>query len=428
MSDTFFVMNLKYNDLHKKVSDTFFGIGRAFGSPNYRLWFGGQFVSLVGLWMSHVAMGWLVYRLTGSRLLLGVVAFAGQIPSFVLSPVAGVLLDRWNLRRVLLITQTLAALQAATLATITLAGVVEVWHVLALAAALGIVNAFDMPARHAFVVHMVECRDDLPNAIGLNSSLFNSARLIGPAIGGWLVAATNEGVCFLLNSVSFAAVIAALAAMRVTPTVNPEPRHILHELSEGLRYVWNNRQIRYVLLMIAVVSVAGVSYSVLLPALARDILHGGPQTLGWLMTATGVGAVAGGLLLAARRSTVTLRRWFGLAIAGLGVGLAGLAMARDLWLALVILPGVGFAATGVIAAGNTLLQTEADDEKRGRVMAFFSMAFQGMMPLGSLLAGAAAETRLGLTGTVTAGGLCCLAAAMAFGLVWRKNGTIVRAD
>lgn len=391
------------------------GMWRALGSRNYRLWFGGQFVSLVGLWMAHVAMGWMVYRLTGSKLLLGTVAFAGQIPAFFLGPLAGVLIDRWDLRRTLIVTQALAAVQAAALAAVVITGVVEVWQVIALATALGVVNALDMPARHAFVVQMVERREDLPNAIALNSSLFNASRLIGPAVGGALVAAVGEGVCFALNAVSFTAVIAALAAMRVRPVEQKgERKHILHELAEGLRYVAGNRKIRSILAMIAVVSVAGIPYAVLMPVFARDILHGGPRTLGLLTTAVGVGALAGGLALASRTSTARLYGWFGMAAGALGAGLAFLSMARELWVALAILPAIGFSATGVVASGNTLLQSETDDARRGRVMACFSMAFQGMMPMGSLLAGAAAETRLGAPGTVMAGGLCCLAAAVVY--------------
>ncbi len=392
------------------------GMWRALGSRNYRLWFGGQFVSLIGLWMSNVAMGWLVYRLTGSKLLLGTVAFAGQIPAFFLGPLAGVMIDRWNLQRMLIVTQTLAAIQAAALAIVVITGVIEVWQVIALAGALGVVNAFDMPARHAFVPQMVERREDLANAIALNSSLFNASRLIGPAVGGVLVAMAGEGLCFALNAVSFTAAIGALAAMRVRPVGRKgERKHILHELAEGLGYVAGNRKIRSILAMIAVVSVAGIPYGVLMPVFARDILHGGPRTLGLLTTAVGLGALAGGLALASRTSTARLYGWFGRAAGAMGIGLVLLSTVQQLWLALAILPAIGFSATGVVASGNTLLQSETDDARRGRVMAFFSMAFQGMMPVGSLLAGAAAETRLGAPGTVMAGGLCCVAAAIYWG-------------
>jgi len=398
------------------------GMWRALGSRNYRLWFGGQFVSLVGLWMAHVAMGWLVYRMTGSKLLLGTVAFAGQIPAFFLGPVAGVMIDRWDLRRTLILTQGLAAVQAAALAAVVISGVVEVWQVIALAAALGVINAFDMPARHAFVVQMVERREDLPNAIALNSSLFNASRLVGPAIAGVLVATAGEGICFALNAVSFAAVIVALWMMRVRPTARRgEHGRILPELAEGVRFVWRRRQIRTILGMIAVVSLIGIPYGVLMPVFARDILHGGPRTLGLLTTATGVGALAGGLMLAARRSTATLHRGFGVAAGALGVGLVGLSMARELWMTLAVLPVIGFAAVSVVAAGNTLMQTEAEDENRGRVMALFSMAFQGIMPLGSLLAGAAAQTRLGAPGTVAVGGACCIVASIVFLALRQKH-------
>ena len=390
------------------------GIFRALRSRNYQLYFSGQLVSLVGTWMAQIAMSWLVYRLTGSKLLLGVVAFTTMIPSFVLGPITGVMVDRWNLRRTIITTQTCAMLQAGALAALTLTGVINTTHILILAAVLGIINAVDMPARQSFVVQMIERREDLGNAIALNSSMFNAARLLGPATGGILIAAVGEGYCFLINSLSFVAVIAALLAMRMEPKPRPPAKPVWPELVEGFRYVRGSVPIRSVLIMMSLVSIAGVPYMVLMPVFVSDILHGGPRALGFLSAASGAGALAGALTLAARRTVLGLERAPVAAAAGFGCALILFSLSHWFPVSLAILPFAGFAMITQMAASNTLLQTFVDDSKRGRVMALYGMAFQGVMPIGSLLAGTLAETRLGAPGTVMIGGGACFLAAIFF--------------
>jgi len=387
---------------------------RALRSRNYRLFFLGQQVSLVGTWLAQVAMSWLVYRLTGSKLLLGVVAFAGQIPGFILAPLAGVLVDRWELRRTLVATQALAMLQAFALAVLTLTGVVNVAHVLVLSIFLGLINAVDMPARQAFVVQMIERREDLSNAIALNSSMVNAARVLGPTVAGVLIALVGEGPCFLINGASYLAVIAALLAMRMRPVMKPPAKHVLHELADGFNYMRGSVPIKSILLLMALVSLVGIPYMVLMPVFAQDILAGGPTTLGFLTAAAGGGALVGGLLLASRRSVLGLDRWLVAAAAAFGSALIVFSFSRHLWLSLAVLPLAGFSMIVQLAASNTLLQTIVEDNKRGRVMAFFTMAFQGMMPLGSLAAGTLAETPLGAPGTVALGGLCCIISSLLF--------------
>src|SRR4051812_1612398 len=296
---------------------------RALGHKNYRLFFSGQSVSLVGTWMTRVATSWLVYRLTGSALLLGVVGFAGQIPSFLLAPIAGVLVDRWDRHRLLVVTQVLAMLQSLALAALTLTGTIRIWHVVALSVFQGLVNAFDMPARQAFVVEMVETRADLPNAIALNSSMVNGARLVGPSVAGVLIAWVGEGWCFAADGISYVAVIASLMAMRLTPR-EIAPRgsaNVLKQLREGFAYAAGFAPIRNMLLLLALVSLVGMPYTVLMPVFANEILGGGPYALGWLMAASGVGALAGAMLLASRRSVLGLGKFIPLMAAAFGFGL-----------------------------------------------------------------------------------------------------------
>ncbi len=387
---------------------------RALQSRNYRLFFTGQLISLTGTWLARVAMSWLVYRLTGSKMLLGLVAFVGQTPTFLLAPFAGVLVDRWQLRRLLVLTQTLAMLQALTIAGLTLAGVITVHQILVLAVFLGFINAIDMPARQAFVVQMVERREDLSNAIALNSSMVNAARLLGPSVAGILIATVGEGYCFLFNGISYGAVIIAFIMMRVVPQVKPARKHALREMQEGFSYIRASVSIRSILLLMALVSLVGVPYMVLMPVFAQDVLKGGPKTLGFLMAAVGAGALAGGLTLASRRSVIGLGRWLVRASSGFGAALIVFSLSRQVWLSLAVLPLAGFSMIVQLASSNTLLQTIVEDEKRGRVMSFFSMAFQGMIPFGSLLAGSLAETRLGAPGTVAIGGCCCIVGSIAF--------------
>lgn len=395
---------------------------RALRSRNYRLFFAGQSISLVGTWMQQVAMGWLAYRITGSALLLGVVGFAGQFPSFVLAPVAGVLADRWNRRRLLVATQTLAMLQALLLAGFTLAGVTPVWLLVLLSAVLGAVNAFDIPIRQSFVVELVEGKEDLGNAIALNSSMVNAARLVGPSVAGLLVATLGEGVCFLVNAASYLGVIAAIAAMRLKPRPpRPAAKRISHELREGFGYAWGFMPIRCILLLLALVSLGGMPYVVLMPIFAREVLHGGAHTFGFLMAAAGLGALAATLYLATRPSVIGLERIIALAAGAFGVGVAGFALSRTPYLSVPFLVLAGFGAMAQIAASNTILQTVVDDDKRGRVMSFFTMAFMGTAPIGSLAAGAVAE-RIGAPATLLTGGIACLAG----GLLFRRQLTRLR--
>jgi MFS family permease len=377
---------------------------RALRHRNYRLFFTGQGVSLAGTWITRIATSWLVYRLTGSVLLLGVVGFAGQIPTLLLAPVAGVFVDRWNRRRVLVVTQALSMLQSAVLAGLTLAGIITIPEILALQALQGVINAFDTPARQAFVVAMIDDRADLPNAIALNSSLVNGSRIVGPSIGGILIALVGEGWCFAVDAVSYLAVIGTLVAMRLPaePAVQRTTR-LLAELGAGYRYVTRFLPIRTLLTLLALVSMLGMPYTVLMPAIAAGTLGGGPGTLGSLMTATGVGALGGAAFLASRPSVLGLGRVIVMATVTFGGGLIAFGLSEALWLSLLILPFVGAGFMITLASVNTIIQTVVEEELRGRVMAFHTMAFFGTAPLGSLLAGVIAD-RIGPAGTVVLGG------------------------
>jgi MFS family permease len=387
---------------------------RALRHRNYRLFFAGQSLSLVGTWITRIATGWLVYRLTGSALLLGVVGFCGQIPTLFLAPIAGVFVDRWDRHRVLLVTQVCSMLQSFALAVLALAGIITVAQVLVLQVAQGIINAFDTPARQAFVVEMIEDRADLANAIALNSSMVNASRILGPSIGGVLIAAVGEGWCFLLDGVSYLAVIASLLAMQVVSSARARPEtRVWEELGAGLRYVTGFVPIRTVLLLLALVSTMGMPYTVLMPAVAVKLLHGDSHTLGWLMTASGAGALCGAVYLASRATVVGLGRAIAVATAVFGAGLVAFGLSRALWISLLILPLVGAGFMVALAATNTIVQTITEEHLRGRVMAFYAMAFLGTAPLGSLLAGVLAD-RLGEPLTIILGGLACLLGAAWF--------------
>lgn len=388
---------------------------RALRSRNYRLFVTGQSISLVGTWMQQVAMSWLVYRLTGSAFLLGVVGFTSQIPAFILSPVAGVLADRWNRRRLLIITQALAMLQAALLAGAVLAGVIQVWHIVVLSMFLGIVNAFDIPIRQSFVVEMVAHREDLGNAIALNSSMVNGARLIGPTIAGLLVAAVGEGPCFIVNAASYLAVLIALVAMRLAPRAHHREKrqHVLHELREGFQYAYSFGPIRSILLLVALVSIAGMPYTVLVPVFAKEVLHGGAHTFGFLMTAAGCGAFTGTLYLASRKSVLGLGKLIVRAAFLFAAGIAVFALSSTISLSLAALVVAGFGAMTLVSSCNTILQTILEEDKRGRVMSFFTVAFVGMAPFGSFGAGAMADL-IGPRETLLIGAACCLVGAVLF--------------
>lgn len=388
------------------------GIGRALRSRNYRLFFSGQSVSLVGTWITRIATSWLVYRLTNSALLLGLVGFASQVPTLLLAPIAGVIVDRTDKHRLLVWTQVLSALQSAALAALAFTGVISVAWVLILQIVQGMINAFDTPARQAFVVQMVEDRADLPNAIALNSTMVNGSRIIGPSIGGIIIAAVGESWCFAIDAISYVAVIISLLLMRVSHDVKPRTGEtMIAELRDGYRYVSGFAPVRTSLILLAIVSAMGMPYTVLMPVIASKVLHGGAHTLGFLMTASGLGAVAGALYLASRRSVLGLGRVMLISTLTFGVGLVAFGFARVLWLAFIILPFVGAGFMVEMAATNTILQTITEERLRGRVMAFYTMAFFGSAPVGSLLAGVAAD-RIGASSTIILGGVACIAAGI----------------
>jgi MFS family permease len=388
---------------------------RALAHRDFRLFIGGQLVSLIGTWMQGVAQSWLVYRLTGSSVLLGLVGFVGQIPVLLLSPLGGSLADARSRHRIIIVTQAVAMLLASALAGLTLAGRVQLWHIFALAGLLGVVNAFDIPARQSFLVQLVG-RDDLMNAIALNSSMFNAARIVGPAIAGVLVAAVGEGWCFFLNGVSYLAVLAGLLLMHPKPQPDrPKGETPLGRIVEGFVFVARTAPIRTILLLLGLVSLAGVPYSVLMPIFADRILHAGARGLGILMGASGCGALLGALTLASRREVRGLGRWIMWATAAFGGGLIAFALCRHFWLSTALLVPVGFAMIVQTASSNTLVQAMVPDELRGRVMAVYSMMFMGMAPFGALLAGLVAG-RYGAPAAVAAGGLACIAGAIALGL------------
>lgn len=387
---------------------------RALRHRNYRLFFGGQSISLIGTWLTRIATSWLVYRLTKSALLLGVVGFAGQIPTFLLAPFAGVLVDRWNRHRILVVTQILSMLQSLLLALLALTDVIAVWQIIILSIVQGIINAFDTPARQSFVVKMVEKKEDLANAIALNSSMVNAARLLGPSIAGILIAAVGEGLCFLLDGISYLAVIASLLAMRLAPKKMETPRyHVLQGLREGVKYAFGFAPIRSVLFLLALISLMGMPYTVLMPIFATDILHGGAHALGFLMATSGMGALVGAVFLAARKNVRGLGKLMSRTAALFGFGLIVFSLSRLYGLSLFILFIIGFGMMVQIAASNTILQTIVDDDKRGRVMSFYAMSFLGMTPFGSLLGGGLAS-KIGAPMTIMIGGIACVLGAMLF--------------
>ena len=389
-------------------------ITRALQHRNYRLFFSGQTVSLVGTWITRIATSWLVYRLTGSVFLLGIVGFFGQIPTLVLAPFAGVLVDRWDRHRILLITQFLSMLQSVGLAVLTFSGVITVTDILILQVAQGIINAFDTPARQAFVVEMVEDRSHLSNAIALNSSMVTASRVVGPSIGGVLIAAFGEGWCFTVDAISYVAVIASLLAMRLEKRpVRVSETRMLQELGAGFRYVTHFAPVRDSLLLLALVATMGMPYTVLMPAIAATVLHGGPHTLGFLMTAAGAGALAGAVYLASRTSVLGLGRAIVVATVTFGAALVAFSFSRILWLSLLLLPFVGGGMMVEMAATNTIVQTIVEDEMRGRVMAFYAMAFLGTAPLGSLMAGLVAS-HIGPMRTIMIGGVACIIGGVIF--------------
>jgi MFS family permease len=393
---------------------------------NFRLFFFGQGISVIGTWMTRLATSWLVYRLTHSALLLGVVSFAGQILSFALGPFAGVWVERLNRRKLLVWTQALACVQSLALAALTLTHRINLWEIIALSAFQGLINAFDMPGRQSFLVQMVEDRGDLSNAIAINSTMVNGARLVGPAMAGMVIAVVGEGWCFLLDGISYFAVIASLLLMKVkTLPVERRATRMLEQVREGWDYVRSFRPIRSILLLFALMSLMGWPYSVLMPVFAGQVLHGGPHTLGWLTGASGVGALVSALSLAFRKSVVGLTRMLRIASAILGVGLILFGLSHTLWLSLVLMLFVGFGLMQCASASNTVIQSLVDEDKRGRVMSYYTMAFFGAAPFGSLMAGVLAHL-FGAPYTVIFTGAFCVAGSIWFSLELPKLRVVMR--
>jgi MFS family permease len=385
----------------------------ALRNRNFRVFVMGQLVSLIGTWMQSVAQSWLVYRLTGSAVLLGTVGFASQIPIFLLSPLGGVVADRHERRRVLLLTQSTMMVLAMVLAVLTLLGHIHVWHILVLASMLGIANGFDIATRQAFVVELVP-RADLPNAIALNSSMFNGARVVGPAIAGIIVSAVGEGWCFFGNAVSYLAVLASLLLLRLPRRDVTERRASpFEDILEGFRFVAGTRPIRSLLMLLGLVSMTGMPYATLMPVMAQDVLHSGASGLGLLMGAAGTGALAGALALAWHNSLRGLGRWVGLGAVSFGTWLILFSLSRSFWLSVALLLPAGFSLLLQMSSTNTLIQSMVPDRLRGRVMSVYAMTFMGMAPLGALLAGAAADV-LGAPAAIGIGGGLSIAGGLVF--------------
>jgi MFS family permease len=386
---------------------------RALRHRNFQLFFSGQLISLTGTWMQSVAQAWLVYSMTKSALLLGTVGFASQIPVFLVAPFGGITADRVNRQRLVIATQTCSMILAGILAWLTLSGRVHVWHIFLLAGLLGVVNAFDIPGRQAFLIDMVG-KEDLMNAIALNSSMFNGARVVGPAVAGILVARIGEGWCFAANAISYIAVIIGLLLMKVRSVPRISNRSPIEDIIEGFRWVNRTKIIRSLLFLIGLVSLVGMPYTVLMPVFADKILHGGARGLGILMGATGVGALFGALTLAAKTGIKGLGRWVTITCATLGISLFLFSFSTSFWLSAALLLPCGYSMMLQMACSNTLIQTIVPDHLRGRVMSLYSMMFMGMAPFGAFFGGALAN-RIGAPMTVAVGGIACVLGAIWFG-------------
>jgi MFS family permease len=386
---------------------------RSLRHRNYRLFFTGQSLSLIGTWMTQVATSWLIYRMTNSAWLLGFVGFAGQIPAFFIVPFAGVWVDRWDRLRILKITQTLSMLESFALAALVFSGHVNVWSITLLTMFQGIVNAVDMPARQTFLVDMVADRADLPNAIALNSSMVNSARLIGPTIAGIVIAIAGEGACFLIDGFSYLAVIGSLMMMTISASPDHAHKNVWSELRDGFEYVYRFTPVRSILMLLVSLNVLGVPYSLLLPVFASDVLQGGPHTLGFLTGAAGLGALISAITLAMRRTIVGLGKVIAITGIVFGFSLVLFGLSRWMWLSLPLMVVTGFTMMQQMSASNTIMQTIVDENKRGRVMSFYTMSFIGVAPFGSLLAGLAAR-QIGASRTVVLGGGLCMIVAIWF--------------
>jgi len=399
------------------MTSWFHNMFRSFRYRNYRLFFTGQSVSLIGTWMQRIAIPWLVYSLTGSALLLGIVAFSLYIPTFLFAPIAGAIIDRWDRYKVLVITQVLSMLQALLLAVLYFAGAAQVWNIILLSVVLGTINAFDLPARQSFVIDLVGDRSDLGNAIALNSTMFNAARLVGPSIAGMVIVVSNEGVCFLINGLSFIFVISSLLMMRLKPRAEPDRKEdVWSEMKAGFRYALNYIPVRDVILLLAMMNLMGIPFTVLLPVFASEVLEGGSSVYGFLMGATGVGALAAALYLASRKSAVGLMQIIAVSAGLFGLSLIFFSLTRVFIMSMAMILFVGFGMMLETTSSNTLLQTIADDDKRARVMSFYAMAMMGATPIGSLLLGALAD-RVGAPLTLAIGGFACVLASLVF--AWR---------
>ena len=416
----------------------FSGMLRAFRHRNFRLYFSGQSISLIGTWVQQIALSWTIYQLTHSSFLLGLVSFAGQLPLFILTPFAGVLVDRFNRHRILIVTQSLALLQAFVLALVVSTGTLQVWKLIALNVFAGSVLAVDLTTRQAFIVDMVGSGDDLPNAVALNAFVINGGRMLGPAIAGLLLTVVSPAVCFYLNAVSYLPVIAALIAMRVKehkqPTAESSP---VEDLMEGITYVVSFPPIWTVMVLVGLVSLAGLPYAVLMPILAAEVLHGNAHTLGWLMTAPGIGALVGTIYLASRKTILGAGNRIATGATLFSAGLIGIGLSHNFAVTLIALAFVGLGMIVQLATSNTVLQTIVDDDKRGRVMSLYTTAFMGMAPFGSLLGGAIAR-QIGVQLTLTCGGIICLGGALLFAVripalrpmvapIYRRKGIIPQA-
>lgn len=397
--------------MHEKLNLTF----RALKHPNYRLFFVGQFISLTGTWIQQVAMSWLIYNLTKSPLWMGLIMFAGLIPTLIVSPFAGVFIDRVNKYKFLIFLQALFMIEAFVVAILSLTGAIQVWQIVILNILMGLTMAFDMPLRQAFVVELIEISADLGNAISLNSLCFNLARLIGPAFAGVLIASFGEGICFLLNAISYIAVIWALLLMKIIklPIDNIIEKNVFNELKEGFKYVQQSIPMSSIIIYTAIISLIGMSFPVLMPIFAKETLHGNAQTLGFLMSSSGVGALLGALLLAGKKSALGLEKWIYIASLFFGSGLLALSLINRVLIALILLLFIGFGMVIIIAACNTIIQDMVDDKKRGRVMSLYTMAFIGTTPFGSLFGGIIAH-RIGVPHTFLLCGIAILISAFIF--------------
>ena len=392
-------------------------IFRSLHYRNFRLFFIGQSISLIGTWIQRIALPWLVYDLTKSAFLLGLIGFAGQIPMFFIAPFAGVLTDRLNRYQLLIATQVFAMLQAFILAFLVLSGQINVGLILILNILLGCINAFDTPVRQSFFIEIIDKKEDLPNAIALNSSMVNAARLLGPSIAGVLIAFTGEGICFLINAVSYIPVVTSLLMMRIPKKLQPRnSSHVFNELKEGFTYTFGHKALKYIILLLALVSLMGMPYTVLMPVFAKEILHGGSHTFGFLMGASGLGALCGALYLASKKNVLGLGKLIAYSAALFGLSLLIFSFSRRFEFSIFLMIFIGLGMMLQMASSNTLLQTLSDDDKRGRVMSFYTMAYMGTAPFGSHLAGGLADI-IGVAFTIGFGGICCIIGAVIF---WQK--------